>query len=147
MRHPPTNSWASDESISDAGVIYAFAKRNMHGKGNVKKHIKFDDSAGGLFLQMKHFKDNEWISISYEAAKIEVDKNNENKAKRSHIFKDPVDGQDVHLRPGPSGTRNKTGSFVPVKKPAERRNLAGDDHGQTDKQAWRPPTHNNMDMD
>ena len=69
---------------------YAYTQRNNHGPGDVKKHIKFDDASGNLFLQLKHFKDNDWINISYEKAKREQDKCNELREKKSHLFKPPA---------------------------------------------------------
>ena len=142
---------------------FAFVHRSRH-KGEVRKHIKFDDANACLYIQIKHRKDDDWMTFSYEHAKMEQEKNNTKKTKRSFLFKTPekagdmdIDNDNDNLGDGGSdlgaarglsggglsggGAKSKNyanGSYIP----AER-----DDCFNKDKGGWRPPARREEDVD
>ena len=99
--------------------------------GRLKKHTKFDDASGDLYVQLKHYKDEDWVSIPYAQAKEEQDRMNANKAKKSFLFKSP----DKNAATGPSTssgetssqrqTNAKKGSFIPASRPTTTGNGNG----------------------
>ena len=90
-----------------------------------------------LFLQLKHTRDEEWISLTYDQVRSEIDKANEKRAKDSHIFKSPINefstqrGQSKNKESAPNSTA--TGSFVPTSREAQS-TAAG-----TSGSGWQPP--------
>ena len=125
---------------------FAYSHRNRH-NGNVKKHIKFDDSNYGLYVQLKHSRDDEWTNFSFETAKAEQEKNNAGRAKRSHLFKSPEreseekNGKEDGKEKATEGSRQReqTGSFVPP--PRTNANQPNSEKG-----SWRPPRDQDTEM-
>ena len=137
---------------------YAYNQRTKHEKGEIKKHIKFDEASKGLYLQIKHTRDEEWIDVSYSIAKADQERNNESRAKCSFLFK-PATQSGLQPRPlgtpaatskapstsssSGSGKRSNSSpstSYCPTKRPATRNN---DTSG-----SWRPPNNkNSMDFE
>ena len=64
---------------------FSFHLRNKH-NGELSKYIKFDEHDLSLFLQVRHKKENEWITFTVEQAKVEMDKNNAIRAQRSRLL-------------------------------------------------------------
>ena len=132
---------------------YAFNQRSRHEKGEIKKHIKFDESTKGLYMQIKHTKDDGWLDISYAVAKAEMEKNNEKRAKRSFMFKPAskpkslTDGQNSPT-PGTSASASTSkatatatsGAYTPLPRP---------DATETNnsRQDWRPSRNRSSEMD
>ena len=116
---------------------FAYSHRNRH-RGEVKKHIKFDENNGSLYVQLKHTRDEDWSSFSYTEAKREQEKINSNKVRKSFIFQTPTKPEDDERtnqgkgagssRDGNQGEKN-AGSFEPPPRP-----------DIPDKNSWRPPT-------
>ena len=108
-------------------------------KTDVKKHIKFDDSNFGLFVQLKHICDDEWTNFSFEQAKEHQEKSNASRAKKSFLFKSPERSEDAmrdKLPPSKSAAGSSsfaaaapTGTFVPTTRKQP---------GQRDRVPWTP---------
>ena len=136
---------------------YAFMQRNKHEKGDVKKYIKFDDANGSLFLQLKHYRDDEWVNISYDTAKSEQSKGNEKRTKKSFLFKSPSKEEEEasagnkRKRVDPAAARNdrpkgRTSSTSTTTStnytPAARPNFP-DKLNINDDRNWRPTSDDN----
>ena len=67
---------------------FAFTKKRDF-NGRIKKHIKFDDVNSCLFLQMKHFEDDDWSNFTYEQALAKQEKSNAKRVKKSLLLKSP----------------------------------------------------------
>ena len=124
---------------------FSFMHINKH-NGEIKKHIKFDDSNECLYVQLKHKKDNEWISFSYDQAKKAQDEMNAKKVKKSLIFQSPERVSAVSEKEsrraskpgdastsGTTSTRSRTGTFVPAKRKQREDGSRG---------SWRPNATN-----
>ena len=119
-------------------------------------NIKFDENTRGLFLQIKHTKDDEWINISYETAKVDVEQNNESRVRKSFIFKpsssstgreNAAVGQESRQSgstsisvSGSSGASLATGKYVPLPRPSQSEEMDGG-------QSWRPTANPVEDME
>ena len=107
----------------------------------VKKHVKFDEQNGSLYLQMKHNDDEEWVNFSYEQVKIEKEKRNAKRVKKSKLFQSP-DGKiqetvGSNNNKGKEATRTQPSRFKPVGRSDEPGPSTSGFGGSNS--TWRPP--------
>ena len=82
--HIPAHLMSSFKTLEQ----YGYELKNKHGN-EIKKHIKFEDYDGTLFLQVKHRNDKDWLNFSVEQARSELKGGNDRRIKMSNIHKVP----------------------------------------------------------
>ena len=134
---------------------FAFSKKRDF-NGRIKKHIKFDDASGGLFIQMKHLDDQDWSNFSYDQALQEQEKGNARRVKKSLLLRSPepsTSQKEVELpaRKNVTEDRRKNGSFTPIKRtqaaPGPRPRTGTSRDNATATGTWRPGEREEEDMD
>ena len=68
---------------------YGYYLKNEH-REDIRKYIKFDEYDETLFLQVKHAKDDEWLTFTPEQAKRELYQKNEKRVQKSHLHRSPA---------------------------------------------------------
>ena len=84
---------------------------------------------------MKHFRDDDWVTITYDQAREEQEKLNASKTKKSYIFQTPSKDNDGGTNNTGSRSSNNNvlrtkaaqGSYVPAQRNVEK-----------EQGSWRP---------
>ena len=125
---------------------YGYYLKNEH-REDVKKYIKFDEFDESLYLQVKHTKDDDWVTFTPEQAKRELNLKNDRKVQRSHLYKTPTTRSSTtpttRRSPPTLRTRDNASTY-----PAGRMNkedstpMDTGDELQRKKRNWAPPPRN-----
>ena len=132
---------------------FAGTLRSMH-NGEIKKYIKFDELNRSLFIQIKHDRDREWMDFTVEQARMEKDRLNSKRTKKSLLFLSPEIVGEVNEEEE-TGTKRKRnefpgrrqGAFVPPPRTSSGTSSQASSSGTTRKNlgSWRPPTNEERD--
>ena len=156
MRGPMLSGYRDDKGKPTAGIrldipphlmavfktleAFGFGLKRRH--PTLRKHIKFDEYAESLFIQVglkKEGEDVDWTSYTPEEARTGLKKLNQRNGPRFDFLASPPGGDNVELPPVRRRNENvkeKSHTAYPW-KPPQRQSTSGTE--------WRPPTRTEED--